>query len=363
MRLEALSARTVRVLFIGDVHASGLRGASSEIGSIPGFSFMLEKIPTLSEGLVRLMQEDVQVVFLQLNLQDSRGLKTFSQLHTRYPAVPVVVLAEPADRAAALESIEHGAQDFLLQEQADPDMLIRLARYAVERKLVDQLKDEFVSTISHELRTPLSIIKEGTSLILDGLVGAVSDEQAKILRIGRENIDRLAHIIDNMLDIANLDMGRVVLKKQRVNLTELVGKAIQPFEAKAREKGIELKLQLPETPVEAPADPQRLLQVLSSLLENAVRFTPKGSVEISVSAENDRVICQVSDTGAGISEEDLPKLFRRFQQFGRKYGPGEQGTGLGLAIAKQLVELHGGQMQVRSQLGHGTQIVFTLPRT
>ncbi len=357
-----MSLEAVKLLLIGEAAPGKLPESGREVGQTHGVTFVLEKVPTLSEGIVRLLQEDVQVVFLHLFLPDSQGLKTFTHLHSRCPTLSVVVIVDGPHRQTAEEALVAGAQDYLMEEQVDPDLLVRTARYALERKQVDQLKDEFVSTISHELRTPLSIIKEGTSLILDGLIGPVSDEQGKILRISRENIDRLAHIIDNMLDIANLDMGRMVLKKQPVNLAELIRGAAAPFEAKAREKGIELRMNLPVTPVEVEADPLRLTQIFAGLLENAVKFTSEGGVEISVSANGDCVTCQVSDTGVGIPAEDLPKLFRRFQQFGRKYGPGEQGTGLGLAIAKQLVELHGGSVQVQSRAGQGTQIAFVIPR-
>lgn len=356
------SWRTLKLLMVGEQSSDRLPPSGREIGSAQGVSFQLERVSTLAEAVIRLLQEDVQAVFLHLSLPDSQGLKTFTHLHSRYPGVSMIVVVDPAQRAAGEEAVTQGAQDFILEGRVDPDLLVRVARYAVERRQVDQLKDEFVSTISHELRTPLAIIKEGNGLILDGIVGATSPEQEKILRINRENINRLAHIIDNMLDIANLDMGRMVLKKEPMDLAALVRRSAEAFETKAREKGIELKLQLPPEPVRIEADSIRLGKVLSSLLENAVKFTSQGSVGIHVSVQPERVICEVSDTGVGIPAEDLPKLFRRFQQFGRKYGPGEQGTGLGLAIAKQLVELHGGSVRVQSEPGHGTQIVFVLPR-
>lgn len=354
---EQMASQLLRILEIGAPETG-----ETEMGALQEFQFLLEKVPTLAAGMIRLMQANVQMILLHLTLPDSQGLKSFVHLHAQYPTVPVVILAAENQRELALQAMAQGAQDFLLEgQQADPDAVMRIARYGMERKQVERLKDEFVSTISHELRTPLSIIKEGTSLILDGIVGPVGAEQEKILRINRDNIDRLAHIIDNMLDIASLDMGRVTLKKQKVDLVKLVREAVALFEERAREKGVELRMRFSRKIFEAKVDPKRFEQILSALLGNAVKFTSQGWVEISLEWDGDRLILQVNDTGMGIPAEDLPKLFRRFQQFGRKYGPGEQGTGLGLAIAKDLVELHGGQIQAQSQSGRGTQVTVVLP--
>ena len=231
-----------------------------------------------------------------------------------------------------------------------------------KRKQANQLKDDFVSTVSHELRTPLAITKEGITLILDNIVGPVNPKQADILTTARENIDRLARIIESLLDISRIEAGRVELKKKLIDLTALVAATVRPFEQRIREKGLELKLELPEKEIRVYADPDKITQVVTNLLGNAVKFTRKGSIAVMIREKQEEIECLIRDTGLGLSKEDLPNLFTKFQQFGRISGGGEKGTGLGLAISRGIIELHNGEMSAESILNKGTTFTFTLPK-
>ena len=237
-----------------------------------------------------------------------------------------------------------------------------ILRDITKEKEIDALKSEFVSTVSHELRTPLSITKEGVSLVLDGIPGKINPQQRKILLTSRDNMDRLARIINNLLDISKIESGKIELKREPVDINELARKTAANFELRLGEKGLGLKLKLPDKPIIAYVDPDKIVQVLTNLIGNAYKFTQKGGIEISCSEKEDRIECSVSDTGAGISADDLPRVFEKFQQFSRIDGAGEKGTGLGLSIAKALVELHKGQMKVESSLGKGSVFSFYLPK-
>lgn len=230
-----------------------------------------------------------------------------------------------------------------------------------ERK-IDEMKTEFVSTVSHELRTPLSIAKEGISLILDGIVGPANERQAKILNTARDNIDRLTRIINTLLDISKLEAGKVEIRRDLVNMGDLMKQVTSSFELKVKDKGLGLKIDFPEKELYIYVDADKISQVFTNLLGNALKFTEKGYIEISAKELEDEVECAVADTGVGISEDDLPHVFNKFQQFGRTAGAGEKGTGLGLSIAKGLVELHKGKIWVESELGKETKISFTLPK-
>ena len=231
-----------------------------------------------------------------------------------------------------------------------------------ELKKLDQLKTDFISTVSHELRTPLAITKEGISLILDKIPGEINEKQEKILSTARSNIDRLARIIDDLLDVSKIEAGKVELKRELVDIAGLIRQAAFSFELNLKEKNLELKINVPEKQIDAFVDPDKLTQVLTNLIGNALKFTDRGYIEISLQEKEKEIACIVADTGLGISEEDLPKVFSKFEQFGRLPGPGEKGTGLGLAITKGIIELYGGKIWVESKLGQGTKFTFTLPK-
>ena len=235
-----------------------------------------------------------------------------------------------------------------------------LERSNKELKYLDQLKSDFVSTVSHELRTPLSIIKEGVSLVLDKVPGDISEKQQKILEISKFNIDRLARIIDNLLDISKIEAGKVELRRNLIDISDTVKQIASSFEIKVKEKGLNLKLDVDNMSGKVYADSDRIAQVLINLISNAIKFTPSGYIEISCKDNKDFVACSVKDTGVGISKDDLPKLFDKFQQFGRLIGAGERGTGLGLSIAKSIIDMHNGTISVESEPKKGSCFTFAL---
>ncbi|MDP3791425.1 MAG: ATP-binding protein [Candidatus Omnitrophota bacterium] len=229
-----------------------------------------------------------------------------------------------------------------------------------ELKQLDQLKSDFVSTVSHELRTPLSIIKEGVSLVLDRVPGEVNEKQVKILDISKFNIDRLARIIDSLLDISKIEAGKVELKRNLVNISDIVREVASSFELKIKDKGLEFKLDVDKDIGSVYADPDRIAQVLINLINNAIKFTSSGYIEVACKDKDDVITCSIKDTGPGISKSDIPKLFDKFQQFGRLAGAGEKGTGLGLSIAKGIIDMHSGAISVESEPGMGSRFIFTL---
>lgn len=227
---------------------------------------------------------------------------------------------------------------------------------------LEKLKDDFINTVSHELRTPLSITKEAISLILEKVPGNINDQQTEILEIAQNNIERLARIINGLLDVSKMEAGKADLKKEEIDLPILIRKIAQAFEPKAKDKGLELRLELPERGIRVYADEDKLNQIFTNLVDNAVKFTPKGNIEIAAEENEREIVCRIRDSGIGIGPLDLPKIFDKFTQFGRKDGPGEKGTGLGLSIVKGLVELHRGRIWAESEPGCGTTVTFSLPK-
>lgn len=238
---------------------------------------------------------------------------------------------------------------------------IEIVRDVTREKEVDRMKTEFISTVSHELRTPLTVIREGVSLVLDGMMGEINEKQKKFLNVSLSDIDRLKRIIDNLLDIAKIEAGKVELKREPIDLKELMKGVEDIFQARAAQKNLKLILDLPEQDLDLCADRDKIIQVFTNLIGNALKFTEKGAIILSASVQKNEILCAVSDTGKGISQDDLPSVFGKFQQFGRENGSGEKGTGLGLSIAKAVTELHGGKIWVESEVNKGTKFLFTLP--
>ena len=235
-----------------------------------------------------------------------------------------------------------------------------------KEKEVDKMKSEFISSTSHELRTPLAAIKESVMLILDGTTGEVTAQQTRFLNITKRNIDRLTTLINDMLDISRIETGKMELKKKPCNIGVLINEILMPMEFLAKENKIELKTEAPKKIPEINCDPNRVAQVIASLVSNAIKFTPAGgkiivACRLSLAAGKKFAEISVKDTGMGIKKEDIEKIFLRFSQLDSSLTRKSGGTGLGLAICKELVSMHGGEIWVESKPDEGSSFIFTLP--
>lgn len=237
-----------------------------------------------------------------------------------------------------------------------------LAQKNKELQKLDKLKTDFINIASHELRTPLTTIKEVLSQILDGLHGQVTPGQKKFLTICFGGVDRLKHLVDDLLDISKIEAGKLELKKEWVDLVSLVKEIGVLFHLKAESAGLELRESFLNPKAMAYIDKDNIIRVFTNLIGNALKFTDKGYIEISVIDRPDFVECSVADTGRGISEEDSFRVFGKFEQFGDHQGAKEKGTGLGLNICKKIIELHHGEIWMESVLNQGTKFTFTLPK-
>ena len=236
-------------------------------------------------------------------------------------------------------------------------------RYEQRLKELDKMKSAFVSNVSHELRTPLTAIKASADNMLDRLIGDLNGKQVGYLTRIKSNSDRLARLINDLLDLSTIEAGKIDLRPTNLPLVTLVKEAAESLKPVAAEKLINLTVMSADPGVIAWADRDKVIQVLMNLIGNALKFTPtRGKVTIAV-AKNSAGWMQISvtDTGPGIPAEEVNKVFGRFYQIGQAGTPKTQGTGLGLAISKALVEMHGGKIWVESEAGKGSTFSFTLP--
>ena len=237
-------------------------------------------------------------------------------------------------------------------------------------KEIDQMKSDFVSLVSHELRTPMTSIIGFVSLILDGKTGPINDKQRRSLVRVQHQAERLAALINDLLDISRIEAGRIQMKREEVAVSEIAKQAIEEISPQADAKSVELRLFAPESLPRIIGDRERIGQVFTNLIGNAIKFTPEdGKIAVRISADStlqdksERVLhIEVIDTGEGIPIEERDRVFNRFHQLGNINTRQEGGTGLGLSIVKSIVESHGGAVWVDDGYeGRGSNFQFTLP--
>ncbi|HWY21697.1 MAG TPA: hybrid sensor histidine kinase/response regulator [Candidatus Acidoferrum sp.] len=330
----------------------------------------------LSDGLASLTRETPTLVLLDLNLPDSHGAETFRRVMEHAPSVPVVVLSGQDDEVLAMKAVHHGVQDYLVKGNISSKNLERAMRYAVERQALlraleisqkQQLdfKNRFLSHVSHELRTPLTCIHQYVTLLLDGLAGSMAPEQSDHLKTVLKSVNQLHAMIRDLLEATRAESGKLRVEPRCIALGELVQQAVAMLRPTADEKKVGLEIGLDQRLALVLADPDRVLEVLINLLDNAIKFTPaEGSVMVQASmvdADPGYIYISVTDTGRGIGPEAKALIFERLYQDPDSVDNNRSGLGLGLFICREIVRLHKGRIWVSSELGQGSTFTFTLP--
>lgn len=231
------------------------------------------------------------------------------------------------------------------------------------QKRIDRLKNEFVSTVSHELRTPLTSIKGALGLLQGRVMGALPEEIGQMIGIAHSNSERLARLIDDILDIEKIEAGKLSFRPRPIAVGAFLDHMIAAAQGQATAAGVKLVKRPLSAPMQIEADPDRLAQVVGNLLSNAIKFSPTGStVTLAARQRREGVRIIVADSGPGIAEEFRDKMFAKFAQADGSDTRQRGGTGLGLAISKAIVEAHGGHIGFRTRMGKGTLIYFDLPQ-
>ncbi|HTS05650.1 MAG TPA: HAMP domain-containing sensor histidine kinase [Candidatus Eisenbacteria bacterium] len=338
-------------------------------------SFEVWSAPALSAALEQLSGNRPDLVLLNLALPDSRGMETLQRVVAAAPDAAVVVLTAQEHDPLAIEAMQSGAQDYLVKGQVDGPLLARVARHALEKQRLEaelhrrqteqfDLKDQFLSHISHELRSPLAAIDQFANLLLDNLAGPLAAEQREYLEVVVRNAGQVNRMIDDLLAMVRAQSGKLRVEPIPFSMTRLIKESLQTLGPRAEAKQVALRAEFtPEVPV-VWGDPQRTYEVLTNLIENAIKFTPeKGSVTVTArpfAGHSSFVEVAVADTGCGIAADDLDKVFDRLFQVSRR-GPSAKGLGLGLYISRELVQRQGGRIWVESAVNHGSTFRFVLP--
>ncbi len=246
--------------------------------------------------------------------------------------------------------------------------VVLVFRDVTEHRLVDkkikemaEMKEKFAANVSHELRAPLGPIKEGVSVVLDGLAGSINEEQKKLLETAKKNVDRLHHLINNVLDFKRLETGSAQFSLREDNINKCITEVRELLLLTAQKKTLNFYTKVDENLPKFKFDREKIIEVITNLANNAIKFTDKGEVVIISKNEGNSAHIIVKDTGPGIKQEDIPRLFQSFQQLDIPYEKKTGGSGLGLVICKEIIIGHNGKIWVESEFGRGSEFHFVLP--
>jgi signal transduction histidine kinase len=341
----------------------------------------LEHAERLTDAVARLGDGGIDVVLLDLSLPDAGGIDALQRVRAAAPTVPVVVLTG-ADEELGERALGAGAQDYLRKGDVHGAVLGRALRYAMqrhdfaerERQLRQEhearvaaeeavaVRDEFIAIAAHELRTPLTVLELQVAQLERRAQAAPEDADCatcaqKLVRATRQ-LDRLKRLVTALLDVTRITSRRVAIERSEVDLVSVAGCAIGELSPSARAAGCAIALDAP-APVVGAWDSNGLDQIVTSLLENAIKYGAGGPIDVAIRARDGAAVLTVRDRGIGIAPEDVARIFERFERAVsvRHYG----GLGLGLFIARHVADAHGGTIAVESAPGQGSTFTLTLP--
>jgi signal transduction histidine kinase len=374
----------VRVMVLDD-DAVDIEAVRRCLSSIEGLETKVTGCADAACALEQVARETFDVLFVDYDLIDMTGLEALEQLSKAGCRVPAVLLTGQHGERLLHEALRAGVMDYVRKDQLHPGLLeqtvyrvlekaelsLRVERKQIELEYtVERLRkrneevESFYHNVSHELRTPLTGAQEFVSLMQEGAAGPLTASQSKLLAATLRSCDQMSHCVDDMLDAARIETGKLILKLKTHDLVVVLQDAVESVRASATRKEIDLRLRGLDRRVEGSFDPHRVFQVAANLISNAIKFTPNGgAVHVALHRRPDESLeVRVGDSGPGIPEGDEQRVFDRLYQSSSEDAALLGGLGMGLYISKQIVELHGGRIScARSSLG-GAQITFTLPQ-
>lgn len=334
-------------------------------------------ITTDPEGIIERINESIEVMtgyaedeLKGMHISDlslNRADHGYRQLHSK-----MVSALFKDGKVTGIESVWRGKNGAHIPIEANIALLkdkkgvvtggVIGVRDVGERKKLEKMKNDFLSNISHELRTPLTSIKGSIDNLLDGIAGNLNEAQKEYLSIINSESNRLVRLIDDLLDLNKLEARSLKLLPAEVEYISLVAQAVYSLKELAYEKGLSIEMEWPTAEIPLAADRDRIYQVLVNLINNAIKFTEQGEINVIIEdGHNGSVTTRIRDTGMGIPRNEIEKIFDRFYQIQRPLAEKSRGAGLGLAISKSLIEMHGGTITVESEEGAGSEFAFTLP--
>ncbi len=301
-----------------------------------------------------IQRKEVVYAIIQLHIDNGETFEPYIPYIENFTTVLAVIFEEKRQHKLN-DSLLHNLEDLVVERTA------ALEKAKLKAEESDRLKSAFLANMSHEIRTPMNGILGFSELLkTPNLSGP---EQIEYIQVIEHSGQRMLRIIDDLVDISKIEENQIEIRKTIQNIEPILEELYRFYRPKTEEKGLKLRLSTPNKNNEylLKLDRSRIVQVFSNLLENAIKFTPSGDIEFGYTIGENQIDCFVQDSGIGIENEQLEKIFDRFHQINDSYSRSHEGSGLGLSISKALVELHGGQMVAKSKFGEGSKFCFSIP--
>jgi signal transduction histidine kinase len=319
-----------------------------------------------AQAVDMLKQHPVDLVTLDLKMPGFSGINVLEKVKQHDPDIEAIIITGYGSLDTAIEGLRLGAFDYI-SKPFDVNHILALVRRGLERRnakaQLRQVKSDFLSNISHELRTPLSVVVGFVYLLLNQVIGKLTEEQQKVLETVYRNSEELLELIDNVLWMTSLNSGDAQATLEKFDARELVNETMKRFEKSIREKGLRLDVRLSDQDVSIVSDRAKVERVFQNVFNNAVKFTSEGEIIVNVhpSARRDSVEFEIIDSGIGIEESKIDSIFEPFHQADNSMQRSYSGLGIGLTVARRMTELVGGKLAVSSKPGVGTHVTMTFP--
>ena len=314
----------------------------------------IKNVPTSGIRSYAIQRKEVVYAIIQLQIEDWKSFKPYLPYIENFTTVLAVILEEKRQHKLN-DSLLHNLENIVAERTA------ALEKAKLKAEESDRLKSAFLANMSHEIRTPMNGILGFSELLkTPNLSGP---EQMEYIQIIEHSGQRMLRIIEDLVDISKIEEKQIEIRKTIQNIESILEELFRFYRPKTEEKSLRLHLSTPNKSKETllKLDRSRITQVFSNLIDNAIKFTPSGDIEFGYTIGENQIDCFVIDTGIGIENEQLEKIFDRFHQINDSYSRSHEGSGLGLSISKALIELHGGQMVAKSKFGVGSEFHFSLP--
>jgi signal transduction histidine kinase len=319
-----------------------------------------------TQALEMLKKLPVDLVTLDLKMPGFSGINVLEKVKQHDPDIEAIIITGYGSLDTAIEGLRLGAFDYI-SKPFDVNHILSLVRRGLERRnakaRLRQVKSDFLSNISHELRTPLSVVVGFVYLLLNQVIGRLTDEQQKVLETVYRNSEELLELIDNVLWMTSLNAGDANATLEKFDPRDVINETVKRHEKAIREKGLKIDIQSSARDLSLVSDRAKVERIFQNVFNNAVKFTNEGEIKIKLEARSDKpgIDLEIIDTGIGIEESKLDSIFEPFHQTDSSTQRAHSGLGLGLTVARRMADLIGGTVTVNSKPGVGTRVMMRFP--